>query len=726
MTGLSLTDGKFQGIGKDGKVVGLGSLEITHSATGLPAITYRDSEKTSANTQPILLSASGKADVYLIDGTYDIVLKDQYGEVVWSVEKYISNLSDVYTKSETYNKEEIDALPSIVNSEWVIPPFSVVYKSSTSFTIIADKTSIFMMGRKLKINLGSTSVYSEVLSSSYDSDNDITTVITKNAVVTSTLTSVDYSILTPYKSGGGSSPYISGVDNIIVSNVSDLTNINTAEYKTAYVKDLNKGGMFIAKTGGTVNNCTIFQGSGGYNWHREYSGAIQANWAGVVANDGTDQTSLINNAYSVAYLSTKRLVLPSGTIKANLSLDKNVSIYGQGKGVTILTPFDENAECLKLTSTDNFLINVEYKDFSIIGNTTTPKSKGLVLGDGTNGLGILHKSTLQNIEVKYFATNIYHQAVIGCTFIGITSEYATDSGIEFPYVRPNTTNTYINMTIRQNRIGITLNSLMISSFTSCIIESNKETGILDTGSTTNTATGLVFNTCWFENNGHTPAGATTDATLYFDFNSSVGDAYSSNFTFNNCVFSSPTGIPDIYSVRGNNIFLNSCYLTDLTSDNLKFSAGVGITQIYLNNCSKYKQKATKAMYASFPALSGVYPNYRGFKYTFRDEEGITHTNIIDEKYTTLTSGGTIDVSEIETIYCDTTSGDIVLDSFTNAHQGKRLTIVHNLDTTNKVTVKYNTGGADGVYFQDAVDHDLQHRESLELIKVDYGWMHINK
>jgi hypothetical protein len=92
MAGFLYTDGVFQGIDNGGQVVGLGTLKFTHSSTGLDALTYQDSSLTIPNTNPINLTASGKAEVYLANGTYDVVLKDSLGVVVWSETDFIYNL----------------------------------------------------------------------------------------------------------------------------------------------------------------------------------------------------------------------------------------------------------------------------------------------------------------------------------------------------------------------------------------------------------------------------------------------------------------------------------------------------------------------------------------------------------------------------------------------------------------------------------------------------------
>jgi len=83
------SDGKFQGVDNDGKVVPYGKLYFYESTSGNAVATYTTSTMETKNTYPIVLSGSGKADVYLADGQYDVTLKDKYGTTVWTINNYI-------------------------------------------------------------------------------------------------------------------------------------------------------------------------------------------------------------------------------------------------------------------------------------------------------------------------------------------------------------------------------------------------------------------------------------------------------------------------------------------------------------------------------------------------------------------------------------------------------------------------------------------------------------
>ena len=84
-------NGLYQGLDNDGNILALGSLTVTYTDTGLSADTFQDSLLTVPNTNPIVLSASGKANVFFADGNYDIVVKDSEGLVIRTITNFIQN-----------------------------------------------------------------------------------------------------------------------------------------------------------------------------------------------------------------------------------------------------------------------------------------------------------------------------------------------------------------------------------------------------------------------------------------------------------------------------------------------------------------------------------------------------------------------------------------------------------------------------------------------------------
>lgn len=146
------SDGNFQAIGNDGLVVSYGKLYVYNSGDGSNGVTYTTSDTTVPNAWPIVLSASGKANVFLKPGIYDIILKDQYDVVVWSIDNYDPAIgasadslspkfkSFVFTRSNTQPQRPTGgsyANPFPIQAEWTdgIPIGSeIAWMSSRTFT----------------------------------------------------------------------------------------------------------------------------------------------------------------------------------------------------------------------------------------------------------------------------------------------------------------------------------------------------------------------------------------------------------------------------------------------------------------------------------------------------------------------------------------------------------------------------------------------------------------
>jgi hypothetical protein len=80
-------------------------------------------------------------------------------------------------------------------SEWIIPSWAPTYISSTSFTVSGDYTGVLTVNRMIKGVLDSSVVYSYITSSEYSSDTSLTTVTINDAVLTSELTAIHYSVI---------------------------------------------------------------------------------------------------------------------------------------------------------------------------------------------------------------------------------------------------------------------------------------------------------------------------------------------------------------------------------------------------------------------------------------------------------------------------------------------------------------------------------------------------
>ncbi len=79
---------RYIGFTNTGEVASYGTVEFRDHDTGEVVYTYSTSDRISVNADPVVLDSSGKADIYLDDGTYDITLKDSSGTIIDSVESF--------------------------------------------------------------------------------------------------------------------------------------------------------------------------------------------------------------------------------------------------------------------------------------------------------------------------------------------------------------------------------------------------------------------------------------------------------------------------------------------------------------------------------------------------------------------------------------------------------------------------------------------------------------
>jgi hypothetical protein len=122
------TSGQFQAIGNDGKVVPYGKLYFYEAGTLTPVNSYTTALKDATNTIPVVISASGKADVFLDEGVIDIVLKDSLDVVVWTIENYkTSNTFDNTGTglAATNNQEAIEEINVKLNGSILNPEYKI-------------------------------------------------------------------------------------------------------------------------------------------------------------------------------------------------------------------------------------------------------------------------------------------------------------------------------------------------------------------------------------------------------------------------------------------------------------------------------------------------------------------------------------------------------------------------------------------------------------------------
>ncbi len=83
---------------------------------------------------------------------------------------------------------------SVNSSEWPLFNATATYIDASNFSCSGDQTGIFNVKRRIKANLSGTYVYSKISTATYNSGTGITTVTLADAVLTSSLSQIFYSI----------------------------------------------------------------------------------------------------------------------------------------------------------------------------------------------------------------------------------------------------------------------------------------------------------------------------------------------------------------------------------------------------------------------------------------------------------------------------------------------------------------------------------------------------
>ncbi len=144
-------------------------------------------------------------------------------------------------------------------------------------------------------------------------------------------------------------------------------------FNTVIVKDINRGGTFVAKTNVdidpntgsvyTVNGGTVFAKSGGGFWVRQYSGAVNVKWFGAKGDGVTDDTVAIQRALN----SSSMIFIPAGTYKINneLQINPNSKLYGS-KNAILKRTGTTTQRAIKILGS-----NIEITGLSIVGSQET-------------------------------------------------------------------------------------------------------------------------------------------------------------------------------------------------------------------------------------------------------------------------------------------------------------------------------------------------------------------
>lgn len=150
---IALHGPKFYAQDDEGKPLAGGKVYTYQAYSNNPKKTWQEEEQLNENTNPVILSDAGYADIYL-DGSYKIVVTDSSGTEIWT-EDPVTDLSRQV-------------------GDWGAQYPANQY-SATEFEISGDYTGAFSVGRRLRLT-DSATLYGTVTDAQYISANTRVTV----------------------------------------------------------------------------------------------------------------------------------------------------------------------------------------------------------------------------------------------------------------------------------------------------------------------------------------------------------------------------------------------------------------------------------------------------------------------------------------------------------------------------------------------------------------------
>jgi hypothetical protein len=124
------------------------------------------------------------------------------------------------------------ATAAAYSSEWILASVTFSYVDASTFTTTGNTSDIFTPTRRVKVNLDTSYSVTEVVSSTYTSGTDTTSVTIKDAVLDGTLVSVEHAIIAPFDYNGAMSYYTRDEVEAKVSTLQDNIDTNTTNIAT--------------------------------------------------------------------------------------------------------------------------------------------------------------------------------------------------------------------------------------------------------------------------------------------------------------------------------------------------------------------------------------------------------------------------------------------------------------------------------------------------------------
>ena len=193
---------KAQYFDTNGLPLAFGQIYTYTGGTSTPQSTYTDATGTATNTNPIILDASGRANIWLdIAFLYKFVVQNSLNVTQYTIDDISSNVNGPsvtsliagsgITISGATGDVIISTTAASAITEWVAGP-TPTFLSSVTFSLTGDQTTLFNVGRRVKFSVSAGTVYGTILSSTYASVTTVTVIMDGIYVLDAGLSAVYY------------------------------------------------------------------------------------------------------------------------------------------------------------------------------------------------------------------------------------------------------------------------------------------------------------------------------------------------------------------------------------------------------------------------------------------------------------------------------------------------------------------------------------------------------
>lgn len=353
------------------------------SGTTTPQNTFTDASGVTPNTNPVVLSGSGRTKIFLSNSPYDFVLRDSTGVLLDTVLGVGSTgyggggAVDTITILQTlpagaFGYVEVGGATVLGDGGNGLFIWDSSSTAASDGGVIVIPSSNPSVGRWRRLYAGAANV--KWWGAKGDGTTDDTLAITNAKNYVNGLTSGG-TLFFPLSVG----PY-------------RFTSPLTFASKTSVVMD--DRGAFFSSAGLTMNfnagfsagNSQVFSGTGNIVWGLGTLPDVKATWFGVRADNTTIDTASLQLAINSSAASGIPLVLPIGTSIVNTALviPSNTTITGRGNKLSVWRTTLTTGQ-ITLITIGSAVVDVTIRDIGLTGFATSTANSGRgIVADGQN------------------------------------------------------------------------------------------------------------------------------------------------------------------------------------------------------------------------------------------------------------------------------------------------------------------------------------------------------